>query len=219
MIWLQKAGRTPYKKVTTALPGAKNGLPGTLSSESDPVAGIFQLMHSGFLESLSFPLCNLSRSRLARSYGWPEDRSSCGGCWTSRSRRAARRSSLERTQEHVNSVMVLLKTIEQAEMRIHHEALWDLPVLEAVYEEQYCEYYGEKFGWEEIIERVVEGPLSQTEYDENGNETRIYYQGTSYLRSEWLPREKREESRSSTAESPEAWGLRSKTAKETEMTQ
>ena len=71
----------------------------------------------------------------------------------------------------------------------------------------------EKFGWEEVITREVDLPQTQTEYDEDGNETRIYYQGSSYLRSEWQPREKREESRSSTAEWLKGGDPRSKTAK------
>jgi hypothetical protein len=58
-----------------------------------------------------------------------------------------------------------------------------MPIAEAEYEEQYWEYYGEKFGWKEIVERVVEGPLSQLEYDENGKPERIYYGGSAYLRS------------------------------------
>jgi hypothetical protein len=78
-------------------------------------------------------------------------------------------------------------------MRINHEALWVMPIAEAEYGGQYWEYYGEKFGWEEVITREVDRPQTQTEYDEDGNETPIYYQGSSYLRSEWRPREKREE--------------------------
>jgi hypothetical protein len=62
----------------------------------------------------------------------------------------------------------------------------------AEYEEKYWEYYGEKFGWEEIITREVDLPQGFTEYDANGNETRVYCQGSSYLRSTWRPRQKRE---------------------------
>lgn len=75
-------------------------------------------------------------------------------------------------------------------MRFDREAIWLMPMVVAEYEEQYWEYYGEKFGWEEITERVVEGPLAYSQYDENGNEQQFYLQGSSYLRSTWRPREK-----------------------------
>ena len=71
----------------------------------------------------------------------------------------------------------------------------DLAVIEAIYKEEYWEYYGDKFGWEEIFERLVEGPLSLIEHDEEGNERRFYCQGSAYLRSTWRPVDQREESR------------------------
>ena len=80
-------------------------------------------------------------------------------------------------------------------MRIYHEALWDLPVVEAVYEKQYWEYYGEKFDWEEITTRELEEPSIKIYYDEQGNQKEFYFPGGSYLRTLWRPREKRSKGR------------------------
>ena len=68
----------------------------------------------------------------------------------------------------------------------------DLVILETVYVDDYYRYYGEKFGWEEVTERIV--PEQNFECDENGKPIRFYVGGCAYLRTTWRPFDEREES-------------------------
>ena len=80
-------------------------------------------------------------------------------------------------------------------MRFDFEALWLMPIAEAKYRDQYWEYYGPKYGWEEVVTREVTLPHSKIIRDEKGNERHVCFQGGSYLRSTWRPCEKRSKGR------------------------
>jgi hypothetical protein len=70
----------------------------------------------------------------------------------------------------------------------------DLALTEVAYDEAYLDYYGEHFGWEEVIERVV--PEENFNYDENGKPKKQQIAGGgAYIRSFWRPIDKREEGR------------------------